>query len=153
MASFVKAADAVAAAVEIERRGFLFYQKAAVGAKTPQAKEFFEFMSHEEKRHEGIFSSILKRMGGLELPTGSDDEEYLSYVRMLLDSHCLFMPETEGAAHRDPFLTAIGFEKDTIIFFLGLEHLVPDSERFHIKECIEEEKKHLRLLAAKRAAG
>ena len=39
MASFVNATDAVAAAVEIERRGHVFYQKAQEHAAKPDDKE------------------------------------------------------------------------------------------------------------------
>ena len=45
MASFVNAADAVAAAVEIERRGHAFYLKVQDQASDPEDKNFFAFMA------------------------------------------------------------------------------------------------------------
>ena len=146
MASFVNAADAVAAAVEIERRGHAFYVQVEQKASGADDKEFFAFMAKEEKRHEGIFESMLSRMGGLPLPAGSDDAEYLDYVKGLLDSHTLFMPDQEKRTLDAPLYQAMQFEKDTLIFFLELEKMVPDSEKHYVRECAEEERSHLRML-------
>ncbi len=147
MASFVNAADIVAAAVEIERRGHAFYTAAEKQAQNADDKKFFAFMASEELRHEGIFSGILKRVGGLPLPAGSSDEEYLSYVHSLLDSHALFMDDDQAALLTKPLLQAMRLEKDTLVFFLELENLVPDAEKSHVRACADEERKHLRLLA------
>lgn len=152
MASFVNAADAVAAAVEIERRGHAFYVSVAEKAEKADDKEFFTFMAGEELRHEGIFAAMLRRIGGLELPAGSTDEEYLAYMRALLDSHALFMADAEQRAMANPLHQAMQFEKDTMIFFMGLEEMVPESEKHFVRECAEEERRHLRMLA-KRMAG
>ena len=152
MARFVKAADAVAAAVEIERRGYAFYQKVREQAGNREDREFFDFMAKEEQRHEGIFAAMLKRMGGLDLPAGSTDEEYLMYVQALLDSHTLFMPEQAALAATKPLYQAMQFEKDTLVFFIALEDMVPEAERTFVRECADEEKRHLQMLA-KRMAG
>ena len=133
MASFVNAADAVAAAVEIERRGHAFYTQVQEKASVPDDKDFFAFMAGEEKRHEGIFEAMLKRMGGLPLPAGSDDAEYLEYVQGLLDSHTLFMPDQEKRMLESPLYQAMQFEQDTLIFFLELEKMVPDSDKHYVR--------------------
>jgi len=44
--------------------------------------------------------------------------------------------------------TAMGFEKDTILFFVEMLEFVPESEKKHVKACIDEERSHLRLLAS-----
>ncbi len=146
MASFVNAADAVAAAVEIERRGREFYQRAAEKATNADDKAFFAYMADEEKRHEGVFSGMLERLGGAILPTGSNDEEYLMYVHALLDSNSLFLPGQEERILAAPLHEAVQFEKDTLVFFLELEQMVPDSERADVRRCADEERKHLRIL-------
>lgn len=150
MASFVNAGDAVAAAVEIERRGFAFYTKVAEKATSGSDKEFFAFMAGEEKRHESIFETMLKRLGGVALPAGSDDAEYLMYVKGLLDSHTLFTPELEQRALENPLYGALQFEKDTLVFFLELEHMVPESEKHFVRECADEERKHIRMLLTRK---
>ena len=149
MASFVKAADAVAAALEIERRGYAFYRKVQEKGTDPETKKFFGFMAEEEQRHESIFAEMLKRIGGLELPTGATDAEYLSYVQGLLDSHALFLPGQEDEMVARPLQGAIRFEKDTLIFFVELEFMVPEAERAHVRRCADEERKHIRMLLQK----
>jgi len=146
MASFVNAADAAAAAVEIERRGHAFYKSVEQMAANKKDREFFAFMAKEEERHEGIFAAMLQRLGGVSFPAGSTDEEYLAYVQGLIDSHTLFLPEQHERMLESPLYMAIQFEKDTLVFFLELERLVPESEKKHVQECAEEERSHLRLL-------
>ena len=149
MASFVNAGDVVAAAVEIEKRGHDFYEKARNGAKDLEVKDFFAFMAGEEQKHEAIFRAMLTRIGGLELPEGATSDEYLSYVQASLDSHLLFTGEVPEKI-ADPFPLALRFEKDTIFYFLALMELVPDSEKKYVQQCIDEEKKHIVMLSKKR---
>lgn len=149
MASFVNAADIAATAVEIERRGHAFYLAAQKHVTYQDDKDFFAFMAQEEKRHESIFASMLQRLGGLPLPTGSGEAEYLDYVQTLLDSHSLFLTQDLGVLLANPLHQAMSFEKDTILFFMAMRHLVPESEVQHIKACIEEEQRHLKMLAGR----
>jgi rubrerythrin len=149
MASFVKAADIITAAVEIERRGRNLYESARKHAASPDDAAFFAFMAEEEKRHEAVFAAMLPRLGGLELPPGSEEEEYLRYVSDLLDSHSLFMPGLEGRVAADPLHAAISMEKDTILFFQAMKKLVPPAEQGAVSACEDEEKKHLRMLSAR----
>ncbi len=147
MASFVSAADAVAAAVEIEKRGHSFYCAVRDKATSQADKDFFSFMAEEEKRHEEIFAHMLARLGGVPLPAGASDDEYLMYVQALLDSHSLFLKNQESLALMSPYDRAVQFEKDTLLFFVALEPMVPASEAKYIQACADEEKKHLRMLA------
>ena len=152
MASFVNAADVIAAAVEIERRGHKFYENAAREAATPEAREFFEFMAKEELKHERIFESMQKRVGTPDLPFDVSNKEYLSYLEASLDSHMLFS-EDQSIADKDPYRAAISFEKDTIVYFLAMLELVPESEKEHVIQCIAEEKGHMVLINDKRKAA
>lgn len=149
MASFVKAADAVAAAVEIERRGHKFYQDAQAAAKDEKGKEFFAFMAQEESRHEKIFQGMLDRLGGLELPQGSSEAEYLEYVEGVMNSHMLFTMESADISKKNPYNVALQFEKDTIIYFITMKDLVPESEQKFVQSCIDEEHRHIRLIVKK----
>lgn len=149
MASFMNAGDVVASAVEIEKRGHEFYKKAAAGASKAEVKEFFAFMAGEEEKHEKIFKAMLSRLGGLDLPTGAESAEYLDYVQASLDSHLLFTGEVPDKIG-DPFPLALRFEKDTIFYFTAMLDMVPESEKKYVKDCIDEEKKHILLLSKKR---
>lgn len=152
MASFVNAADVIAAAVEIERRGHKFYEKASQDADSAEARDFFAFMAKEELRHEQVFESMLKRVGGLDLPLDVSNKEYLAYVESSLDSHMLFN-EDAAVPRGNPYYTALSFEKDTIIYFLAMMDLVPESERQQVIQCIDEEKGHMVLINDKRKAA
>lgn len=149
MASFVNAGDVVASAVEIEKRGHAFYVRASAAAKLPAVKEFFLYMAGEEEKHEKIFAGMLSRLGGLELPSGTDSQEYMDYLQAALDTHLLFSDEAP-AEITDPFPLALRFEKDTIFYFTAMLDMVPESERKYVEQCIDEEKKHVLLLGKKR---
>lgn len=146
MAILVSAADAVAAAVEVERRGHAFYCRMREQAGSSQDRDFFAFMAKEEERHERIFGNMLERLGGIALPAGSDDEEYLAYVKGLLDFHSLFVPEQAGQTLDSPLGQALQFEKDSLLFFVELENMVPESEKEHVRACANEERKHILML-------
>lgn len=146
MASYMNAADIVSTAVEIEKRGYAFYKEVAKNAKDKKDQEFFEYLAGEEIKHKELFASMLDRLGGTDIPAGASDDEYMQYVRDLIDSHCLFTQDTKEMALRNPFMQAIQFEKDTLIFFQAMEGLVPDSEKKAVRACADEEREHLRIL-------
>ncbi|GFK92195.1 hypothetical protein NNJEOMEG_00016 [Fundidesulfovibrio magnetotacticus] len=154
MAEFFSAADVVGAAVEMERRGQALYARLASEASDPTVKRFFESLAAEERRHEELFTAMAGRVGKAELPAWSSMEEYSDYLDALLDSHALFSPgfadalaarsgELEGAVRG-----AMQLEKDSMIFFQEMLHLIAGSEHSFILECIEEERRHLRQLSA-----
>lgn len=153
MAEFFKAADVVEAAVRIEQQGQIFYRQAAQAAKNPDARDFFLFFAQEETRHEQVFRDLLSRVGQVELPAWSTDEEYSQYLQVLIDSHAIFSPDLkkrlQGAADEiEAIRLAMGFEKDTILFFKEMEELVPESEKRFVRQCIDEERSHLRKLSS-----
>ena len=147
MASFVNATDAIAAAMEIERRGYAFYTRVQEKAENPKEKEFFTFMANEEKRHHDLFMDMLERIGGLRLPVQSTDQEYLDYLTAMLDYHSLFEPSLEQRSITSPLHAAMQLEKDTLLYFIEMEDLVPDSEKHHVRALADEERRHLKLLS------
>lgn len=146
MTNIASATDAVAAAMEVERRGYAFYCRMRDQADNPQDRDFFAFMAKEEELHEKIFANMLKRIRGIALPAGSDSEEHLAYVKGLLDHHSLFVPEQAGRALDSPLGQALQFEKDSLLFFVELEVMVPESEKEHVRACANEERKHILML-------
>lgn len=144
MASFVTAADALTAAVEIEKRGRDFYLRAQEKSTNPVAIELFRVMADEELKHEHIFAEMLQRVGGKDIPIGSADAEYLTYIQNSLDSYNLFADDVDTSGN--PFNLAVWLEKDSIIYYLSMIDLVPDSEKPLIQACIDEEKKHIRMI-------
>ena len=153
MASFFKASEIANSACAIERKGQEFYRKLAEASADEETRKFFAYFSVEEARHETIFQTMVTRLGGVELPTGSDDEEYALYIQSLVEAHSIFDPETMASLQGEDLdvkkavRKAMSFEKDSIIFFMEMRNLVPESEKKFVDECIEEERVHLRMLA------
>ncbi len=152
MAGFFQAAEIAEAAVNIEQEGQVFYTNAAHAAKNPDVKDFFLFFAKEEARHEQFFQEFKERLGKVELPAWSTTEEYGLYLQALIDSHSIFSPDlqkrlAEAASENEAIRLAMGFEKDTILFFMEMKELVPDSEKKFVSQCIDEERSHLRKLA------
>lgn len=156
MAGIFSAADVVLAAQQIEIRGEIFYTRLTETAATPELKKMFTFLASEEARHREIFRKLSARLDQVEIPAWAGEDEYVQYLKYLLDSHTLFqlgdvqqVRQYTGTT-QEALSTAMGFEKDTIMFFLEMSQFVPASERTYIQTCIDEERSHLRLLAGMR---
>jgi len=152
MAEFFKAAEVVAAAVEIEKRGQAFYRRLAQAAQSDEVKRFFEYFAAEEARHESVFRGLARQVSPVELPAWSTQDEYADYLRALLDSHTLFTPglaeslDDRGGDLAWALHLAMSFEKDSLLFFMEMISLVPQEQRVHVQRCIEEERLHMRQL-------
>ncbi len=90
----------------------------------------------------------------MELPAWAEEDEYVEYITFLIDSHTLFrlgdveeLKRFVGSAE-EAIEKAMGFEKDTILFFVEMHEFAPEGEKKYIKACIDEERSHLRLLAS-----
>jgi len=152
MAGFFQAAEIAEAAVNIEQQGQAFYKQAADAAGNPDVKDFFTFFATEEAKHEAIFTAFKERMGSIELPAWSTSDEYGAYLKALIDSHSIFSPHLKerlvnSRDENEAIRLAMGFEKDTILFFMEMKELVPDSEKGFVQQCIDEERSHLRKLS------
>jgi len=154
MAGIFKATDILLAAQEIETRGEVFYNRLVATTEDAKLKETFSFLAKEESKHREIFRKLYERVGQVELPAWAEEDEYVEYIRFLIDSHTLFrlgdldqLKQFVGSPE-DAIEKAMGFEKDTILFFVEMHEFVPEGEKKYIKACIDEERSHLRLLAS-----
>lgn len=154
MATFFKASDVIGAAVQMEQRGHAVYRRLAESSKDAAVKAFFENLASEELRHEEIFAAMAKRVGAVELPAWSSTEEFQDYVGALLDSHALFAVDQADALFADAndlqkaVQASMKLEKDSMLFFIEMQKLVPPSEQKAVEHCIDEERKHMRQLAS-----
>lgn len=154
MAGIFKATDILLAAQEIETRGEVFYNRLVDTTTEPKLKDMFVFLAKEETKHKEIFRKLYEKVGDVELPAWAEEDEYVDYLKFLLDSHTLFrlgdvdhLKNYMGTS-QEAIETAMGFEKDTIMFFVEMHEFVPDGDKKYIKACIDEERSHLRLLAS-----
>lgn len=149
MASFFRANEIAGIAVEIEKKGRAFYIRLESTARNEKVRELFDYLAREEAKHEVIFQKLMNRLGEIELPAWSNNEEYYRYLQGLIESHALFsddLVEKRMAAlddEREAIMMAMSFEKDTLLFFIEMEGLVPDNEKDAVRECIHEERGHL----------
>ncbi|MCF8067072.1 MAG: ferritin family protein [Desulfobacterales bacterium] len=152
MADLFKANDIVLAAVEIEKRGEKFYLYLADQAEDSTTRKAFEHLAREEVKHKALFEKLYERLGKVEMPARSNEEEFLSYLNALVDSHPLFrdgdLDEMKDLikTRKNAIRMAMGFEKESILFFMEMREFVPESEKKFIVQCIEEERSHLRQL-------
>jgi len=152
MAYFFHANEIAKSAVEIERKGRAFYMRLVSSAQNEKTAELFKYLADEEAKHEQIFQGLMDRLGTIELPAWASQEEYSVYLESLIEGHALFSDERmeKGMAalqdEKDAIRMAMGFEKDTLLFFSEMENLVPESERDAVRACKDEERQHLSRL-------
>jgi rubrerythrin len=147
------AAEAIEMAMEIEKNGEVFYNEAAAKSADAQVKALFEDLAVQEQGHYRAFQNMLKgAQPAPELPAAEYDQ-YQTYVQAALDQ-ALFAGSDKAlslakqAGDRETALrAAIGFEKDTLLFFYDLRDMVSEADRETVSSIIREEKKHLRRLA------
>ena len=153
MAGIFKVNELVSIAVEIEKRGEEFYLEMAQRATDKGVGETLRFLAGEEVKHQRVFSQLLSKLEPLQVPAGSAEPEYWDYVNDLIDSHFLL---NDAARHRafssattdrEAIRLAMGFEKESILFFVTMKGLVAVEQAGPVETCIEEEKTHLRRLA------
>lgn len=148
MSELFQAAEIVEMAVQEERNGVAYYEALVERTTDPALKEFAQRMAGEERRHERAFTELREQLGGY-VPAESYEGEYLAYVRALVSDR--FLPDEQGArevvgqagSDREVVLTALRFEKETLLFFTELKKFVPARHRGLIGRLIAEERQHI----------
>ncbi|MDT8379672.1 MAG: ferritin family protein [Desulfotignum sp.] len=142
-------------AIQIEANGANFYRKAAELQQDPDNKEFLEKLARMEDKHKATFEAMRKDLSeGEKQQTVFDPANELSmYLKAMADNHGgEGNPDVvESFTGEEPIEeiinTAIGLEKESILFYLGLKDLVP-AKYGHEKldNIIKEEKLHIAQL-------
>jgi rubrerythrin len=153
--AFLGAAEALKWALEIEKNGEVFYNEVAAKSADPEVKALFEDLAAQERGHYQTFQKMLERvkpdpdLSGV----GHEYDEYQTYLQVALDGALFAGPDkglalAKQAQDRETALrAAMGFEKDTLLFFYDLREMVSEAKRGTISDIIREEKDHLRRLA------
>jgi rubrerythrin len=151
MAIAYSGTEIVEIAVQIESCGEAYYEEAMAHARSDKAKDIFAYLRTEERRHAKIFTEMLSKMADVDAPW-RHDEDYQTYMRALAENRVFPTPEAARETVRglssdaSAIRYALGFEKDTILFFYELRSLVRDKDQAIIDELIEEERRHIRQL-------
>jgi len=144
-------------AEQIERNGAVFYRRTAEMQTDADAKEMLAAMAAMEDDHERTFASMRADLTEEERePMVFDPDQELPLYLLALADRSVFDLTSDPWARvtgketlSDILRMAIGVEKDSIVFYLGLKDMVP--RRFgsdRIDAVIKEEMGHIATLAA-----
>jgi len=142
-------------AEQIERNGARFYRRAAEFVKDPGVNKLLLELAAWEDGHEKVFASMRVRLGEREREkTVFDPEgEGSMYLKAMADGHVFDVKEDPAAqltgkeSTKEILTAAIGKEKDSIVFYLGLKEFAPESfGKEKIEGIIKEEMRHIGYL-------
>ena len=150
MAFDFNAKDIFEMAKEIERNGAAFYKSAAEKVEKPDQKNMLLDLAKMEEGHEEIFTRMEKDLTSKEQSeTIFDPEnEAFQYLKALADTRVFFEKEVDTSSMEAILKTALGAEKDSIVFYLGMKELVPEKfGKNRLDGIIKEEMSHVRMLS------
>ena len=152
MAGVFNADEVFEMAIRIENNGAAFYLKAAALQSDNENQKFLEGLANMEDQHRKIFTElrttlIEKDKGPKVFDPHDEVSQYLAAMADTIGGEG--SPSVADALTGDETLeeilqTAVGLEKDSILFYLGLKDLIPpQSGRDRIDEIIREERRHV----------
>jgi len=136
--------------MKIEENGMAFYRAIAATAKEKEAIELFNFMAGEEAEHYQTFKALADKLRGCDMPTLDHDQE--EYMRQLANNNIFAIcDDVEKYARsvkstEEAIRLSLGFEIDSVLFYLQFKKMVPDRVKHEIDTVIEEEHKHYQKL-------
>jgi len=143
-------------AQRIEQNGRDFYVLAANAAAAAGARQVLLQLADMEADHIKTFTAMRLRLAGRPEPPPPIDPngETAVYIRALL-AGSFFDPQTRPGdylrgkeSRQDILLTAIGLEKETILFYEAVRPVLADREDEEAMEnIIREERRHISRLA------
>ncbi len=144
--------EVIEQAVQTEALGYQFYSTMAEKFKNDEnLKKLFDTLAQKELTHKATFTELKELIGEPEsAPEGWD--EVSMYMRAMVESEFFLgkhkaLPSMENLkSASDAVHFAMGFEKETLLYFLGIRDLVKQKEL--VDEIINEERSHIRWLAA-----
>jgi rubrerythrin len=152
MAAFT-AAEAIEMAMGIEKNGEAFYNAVAAKSSDPDVRALFKDLALQEQGHYKVFKNMLKDVTPAPNLPADIYDEYQVYVQAALDNALFAGPDkalalAEQAKDKETAVrAALGFEKDTLLFFYDVRDMVSEKDQEAISGIIREEKRHVRRLA------
>ncbi|MEW6662468.1 MAG: ferritin-like domain-containing protein [Bacillota bacterium] len=149
--SLFEPSELIQVAVEIEKRGAVFYRQLKEKAVSAQVKELLEVLAAEEEQHQADFLSLGQDFSPAEPPEAYPGE-YQDYVRSLVETHLFSDAEAlermmeEVSTEKEILKLAARLEKDTILFFNGMRRVVKPEKHEVIEDLIAQEESHLAKL-------
>jgi rubrerythrin len=159
MSIYFNADEIFEIAEQIERNGAKFYRQAAKGTEAPQNQELLLNLAQMEDEHLKTFAAMRADTSKQEQVTMIDpvfdpEGEAALYLRAMADGkifHVNVEPSeflTGKEAMEEVLQIAIGKEKDSVVFYVGMKEMVPEKfGKSRIGDIIKEEMSHIRLLS------
>ena len=154
MAQFFRGEELIAIAVEYEEAGFSIYTGAAENTDVPSLRVVFRELAEQENIHKQIFLRMVDDWPQAFRDRKTVGEEEHGYIRALVDSEfrrsdaANIQKAVRAPGARDVLWYAIGFEKETLLFFHALANVLGESQQHLLRAILDEEKTHLRRLTA-----
>ena len=145
-------------AEQIERNGIKFYHKAAKGVSDKDTRKMLLDLAVMEAEHEDIFAGMRKQLSDEErqLMVFDPDNEIALYLQAMANGYVFDLKKdlsrqlTGAESVEDILKLAIGAEKDSIVFYLGLKDFVPvRAGKDKVEAIIKEEMGHIAVLNRK----
>jgi rubrerythrin len=141
--------EVIEQAVQTEKLGYEFYTAMASRFEDEsKLKELFETLASKEAEHEKTFTGLKEKIDDEALENWDEASQYL---RAIIESE-FFLGKNKSLPSLDHLKSAgdavhfaMGFERETILYFLGLKGALKDKNI--IEQIIDEEKSHIRWLS------
>lgn len=142
--------EVIEQAVQVEKLGYQFYTSMAQKFREDEGlNKLFSTLADKELRHEKTFLELKELVGDSE-PQGWEDAS--QYMRAIVESE-FFLGKNKSLPSMDHIKSiedavhfAIGFEKETLLYFYGIMGAVKEKEI--VEEIINEEKSHIMWLSS-----
>ena len=144
--------EVIEMAIRTEKNGEKFYTCHAEKAEVESVKSLFTYLANEEAKHIEDFSRLYDIVKETGETIFGDYEEFKAYMETFADSKFLtnFTAESDKIKDstdvREVIEFAIGFEKETLLFFYGLLDFISEKGKDIVKNIIEQEKSHVKEL-------
>ena len=148
-----RATEVVEMAMQLEKRGELFYSVVAGKVASPEVQVLFEELAEEEKYHYAAFEKMTRTTWEQSPTFEGDWDEYLMYLHATL--HSTFFEGSDKALsmaeqvtdEKEALQMALGFEKETMLFYFDLRDKVSNADKPVIDRIIAEERTHVQRLS------
>jgi len=138
-------------AVQTEKLGYQFYTTMAERFKKKEEglHGLFTSLAEKELRHEKAFSELAGIIKDEEPANWEEAEQYLRAIvesEFFLGRNKSLPAMAQVKTVEDAVTFALGFEKETLLYFYGVRDSVQEKEI--VEEIINEERSHIRWLSA-----
>ena len=138
---------------QIEKNGRDFYDLASKTVKAERVRQVFEYISNDEQLHIAVFEGLLSQLDASPRPSGIFSTEYADYVIALVEEN-IFTKSKKGSEaarmirnDKQALEIALGFEKDSILFYNEMKTLLGAGAHKDIDKLIADEQDHFKRLS------